>query len=670
VRSDFKEVLFFKIVETDGAGNASIEFESSDQLSTYRLMAVAYNEDCFGHAENKLMVSKDLLISAAMPEFARQGDEFTAGAQLSNRTAQKLPVTLLARPLGIAIRGADRIERSLDARGNSLFQFPFLAERIGESKVEFFALSAADKDGLEKKLPVTDHLVSETLLDFASGRNVRKTIEPQVEGEQQAVTIKAAPSILRPAVNIAKKLVFYPYECLEQRTSKAMPFLALSPQLAERLELGLDHEQIRAEIDGFLKVIPEFMNSDGALSYYRGGQYSSDYLTAYVLWALHLARERDYKVDPQLVQKLSAYLQRASLDKTCESFFQFVLSLRRQADGKKLKKLAAERDALPLPARGFLYRALHNQGMETNLLRTMLNEFNNSLQVEADFAYFDAGEFRYHRDYPFYSSRFATALLLQAVLEVERGHVLAERIVNWLLEAEPHYWNTTQTNFWILCAMDEYLKQVEKTTASRAEITLLGEKSAKEFVNNRDTLILNKKLENIRHPVEAAVTADQPVYVTSELTWKLSRAGKKSRGIDIQRNVYNEKGEKTEAFQRGQAYMVELLVKSDKEVPYGVIDEPLAAGFDLLRQDVSTTRSLKEFNTQNQNAWRAPWARQEHSADRLVFYTYLLQGRLRIVYFIKAMYSGRFTWMPAVAQGMYHPQYFGRTAIETVEVKE
>ncbi|MCU0277008.1 MAG: Ig-like domain-containing protein, partial [Acidobacteria bacterium] len=306
VRSDFKEVLFFKVIETDEAGNAVVDFKSSDQLSTYRIMAVAYGEDRFGKAEKKLVVSKDLLIAEAMPEFARQGDEFQAGAQLSNRTAQKLPFTLLAKPAGIAIRGAEKTEGILDPRGNGLFRFLFTADRIGEAKVEFFALSAADKDGLEKRLFVSDRLVSETLLDFASGKQLKKAITPQSEVEEQAIAIKVAPSLLRPAVNIAKKLVFYPFECLEQRTSKVMPFLALSPQLAERLELGLDPAQVREAVNSFLKIIPEFMNSDGALSYYRGGQYSSDYLTAYVLWALHLARERDYKVDPQLVQKLSA----------------------------------------------------------------------------------------------------------------------------------------------------------------------------------------------------------------------------------------------------------------------------------------------------------------------------------------------------------------------------
>ena len=670
LRSDFKEVLFFKVVETDEAGNAVVDFTSSDQLSTYRIMAVAYSEDGFGAAEKKIMVSKDLLISEAMPEFARQDDEFAAGAQLSNRTAQKLLVTLLAKPLGISLRGAAQIERSLDARGNSLFQFPFLADRVGEAKIDFYAVSAADKDGLEKKLFVTDRLVTETLIDFASGKLVKKMIEPQSGVENQSIRIKVAPSLLRPAVSIAKKLVFYPYECLEQRTSKVMPFLALTPQLAERLELGLDQAQIRESVNVFLKIIPEFMNGDGALSYYRGGQYSSDYLTAYVLWALHLARERDYKVDAQLTQKLSAYLQRANLDKTTASFYQFVLSLDRKADNKKLKSMAAERESLSLPARVFLYRALHNQEIGRDLLPSMLAEFNNSLQVEADFAYFDVGEFSYNRDFPFYSSRFATALLLQAVLEVERGHVLAERIINWLLEAEPYCWNTTQTNFWILCAMDEYLKQVEKTTARGAEIVLLGEKTGKEFANPRDVLQAQKKITDTSKQIEVQVTADQPVYVTSELTWKLAKAGKKNRGIDIRRSVYNERGEAVDSFQRGQTYMVELLIRSDKEVPYGVVDEPLAAGFELLRQDIASTRALKEFNTRNNNTHRVPWARQENAADRLVFYTYSLQGPLRIVYFIKAMYGGRFTWMPTIAQGMYHPQYFGRNEIRTIEVGE
>ena len=182
----------------------------------------------------------------------------------------------------------------------------------------------------------------------------------------------------------------------------------------------------------------------------------------------------------------------------------------------------------------------------------MLNNFNNSLQVEADFAYFNVHEFSYDRDFPFYSSRFATALLLQAILEVDHGYVLAERIIRWLLEGEPYCWNTTQTNFWILCAMDQYLAQVEKTTARKAEISLLGEKTSKEFLNTRDTLQVSQKLAGRKETVEATITADQPVYVTSELTYQLARAGKKNRGIDIRRLVYDENGRPVENLKRGK----------------------------------------------------------------------------------------------------------------------
>ncbi len=154
------------------------------------------------------------------------------------------------------------------------------------------------------------------------------------------------------------------------------------------------------------------------------------------------------------------------------------------------------------------------------------------------------------------------------------------------------------------------------------------------------------------------------------MTYQLARAGKKSRGIDIRRLVYDENGRPVESLKRGKVYQVELLIKTDKEVPYGVIDEPLVAGCELLRQDIGTTRSLQEFNTANQSKYSTPWARQENAADRQVFYTYAMQGNLRIVYFIKAMYSGRFTWMPTVAQGMYHPQYFGRNEMKTIEVNE
>ena len=117
--------------------------------------------------------------------------------------------------------------------------------------------------------------------------------------------------------------------------------------------------------------------------------------------------------------------------------------------------------------------------------------------------------------------------------------------------------------------------------------------------------------------------------------------------------------------------MVELLIQSDKEVPYGVIDEPLAAGFELLRQDIATTRSLKEFNTRTQQHLSRRPGRARRTPPTAWSSTPIpCRGRCASSTSSRPCTAGRFTWMPTVAQGMYHPQYFGRNAIQTIEVKE
>jgi uncharacterized protein YfaS (alpha-2-macroglobulin family) len=232
-----------------------------------------------------------------------------------------------------------------------------------------------------------------------------------------------------------------------------------------------------------------------------------------------------------------------------------------------------------------------------------------------------------------------------------------------MLEVPPYYWNTTQVNFWILYAISEYVRQLERPGIIRAQVKCLDEEVEKQFHSPRDMLKLEKKLEKQEEVFNVEVMANQTVYLTTEVIHKLKGTHSKNRGIKVIRNVYDETGKPVERYKKGNIYQVELLIEFDKEVPYGVVDEPLAAGFELLRQDLATTRKLEEFNTVNQKSYSLPWwYRQEHFADRMVYYSYVYRGKIRFVYFIKALYAGRFTWLPVVVQGMYHPQYFGRTA--------
>lgn len=670
LRQNFREVLFFRQVETDGQGVAAVEFETSDQLSAYRLMAVAYDEACFGAGEKRLLVSKDLLVTENMPEFARLDDSFRAGFQVSNRLAAGLGVTAVAQAQGIALQGPGEHRLTIGGRQNGVAIFQFRADRLGEAQLRFYALSEKEKDGLLHKLAVSDNLVTETLLDFDSGRRLEKQVQPQEGAEQQRLRLRVAPSILHQTVKIAEKLIFYPYECLEQRTSRALPFLALDDALVERLELRIDGGQIRRAVQEYLDIIPEFQNEAGGLGYYRSAPWPSEYLTAYVLWAMELARDRGYRVNAETMERAANFLRSSRLAPEPEAFFQFVLSLSGKADREKVLKLGAERDKLSLTARAFLLRALHRQGIDPKLEAEIASGFLTRLQVEADFAYFDASASRYWRDLPFLSSRYVTALALSAFLDSGSDFPLAPRVVNWLLETGPEQWHTTQTNFWVLEAMGQYARAFEKKPASRAVAEIAGEKQTKVFASPRDSLQVEKDLGDRRETAGVRAEGDGLLYLTTELSYKLRNPGPKSRGITVQRNVYGPDGRPAPVYRRGQTYQVELLIEVDKEVPYGVIDEPLAAGFEVLRQDVATTRELKEYNSRNAAGYGSGWLRQENASDRVVFYSYALQGKIRVVYFIKALYSGSYTWLPTLVQGMYHPQYFGRGGTEKAEVKE
>jgi uncharacterized protein YfaS (alpha-2-macroglobulin family) len=704
LRKDFKEVLFFKMIETDEKGNAELTFKTSDLLSTYRLMAVAYTDDCFGSAETNILVSKALYIEETMPEFARKDDQFNAGVKVSNRTATPLRVEVKALPERISILDKKDKQISVASKGNRLVPFQFNANQVGESEIKFYAAATSTKDGLLKKLAVTDCLVSESILDFDSGKNISKRIQPVKDGIEPRLKLKVTPSLIKPIGKIAEKLIFYPYECLEQRTSAVMPYLILNDNMLAQLELKTDQTQVRESIKDYIMTIPEFMNEEGGLSYYRGGYYISDYLTIYVLWALRLAEKRGFEVDKEgvapptyyfsrnsqmpeekywnenkvsqysnsaVVQMLEDYLKNRKLAPACDCFYQMVLSMNRQAEAKKLLTFFEQREKLPLIARVFLYKAINNQLKDKEKSKQMLSEFNNGLQVEADFAYFDVKEFTYDREFPFYSSRFVTALLLQAILEVEGDHLLAPRIINWLLEVPSYYWHTTQVNFWILYALDEYVRQVEKKGVINAAVKVLNDHAEKQFHSARDVLKVEKNLEEQKEVFDVQVTADHRVYLTTEVVHKSKGARGKTRGIKVIRNVYDETGKAAKKFVKGGIYQVELLIEFDKEVPYGVVDEPLAAGFELLRQDFATTRKLEEFNTDNKNMYYLPWwYRKEHFADRMVYYSYVYSGKIRFVYFIKALYTGKFTWLPTVVQGMYHPQYFGRTAARQITIDD
>ncbi|MCP4217352.1 MAG: hypothetical protein GY765_22095, partial [bacterium] len=163
-RFNKKPLLFFKTVETDTLGRAQIDFSTSDRLTTYRVMAVAYNRTGSGSGETSLQVSKKIVVSEAIPEFAVRKDSFTAGLRVDNRTDRALPASVSIKGDNITVTGPKTQSVTIPAKGSKTVAAGFQVQHTGQAKVYFSAQSKELQDGIVKTIPLLDNRARHALL--------------------------------------------------------------------------------------------------------------------------------------------------------------------------------------------------------------------------------------------------------------------------------------------------------------------------------------------------------------------------------------------------------------------------------------------------------------------------------------------------------------------------
>ena len=71
MRADFRSTAYFDpSVMTSADGKAHVRFKLPDNLTTFRVMAVAVaKDDRFGHGETQVTTSRPLMLRPALPRF-------------------------------------------------------------------------------------------------------------------------------------------------------------------------------------------------------------------------------------------------------------------------------------------------------------------------------------------------------------------------------------------------------------------------------------------------------------------------------------------------------------------------------------------------------------------------------------------------------------------------
>jgi uncharacterized protein YfaS (alpha-2-macroglobulin family) len=139
VRKDFKASAYFNpSLVTDAAGHAHASFKLPDNLTTFRIMAVAAAEDDrFGYAQDRVTVSRPLMARPAFPRFVRAGDTLDAGIVVTSKGLPRAKIDVTITAEGLTLDGDANKSIDLDANSSAEVRFALKAPRVGKAKVRF-----------------------------------------------------------------------------------------------------------------------------------------------------------------------------------------------------------------------------------------------------------------------------------------------------------------------------------------------------------------------------------------------------------------------------------------------------------------------------------------------------------------------------------------------------
>ena len=671
---------FFKSIETDDKGDAVLRFKTSDLLSKFRLILIAYTNDSYGSLEKRFTVSKELMIKDSYPDFLRKGDEVKAGILVINKTSKKIKAKVFIKTDNkISVKGDSVRIIYLKPKNTKTVFFKTIAKKKGLSKIKFYCVSNGLTDGMEKDVEVKENIIKQSILDFDSGNKINKRYLLSSE-KRDYLQISISSSLLNSSLSIAKKLMIYPYECFEQRTSKLMPYLVLGDKLLKYGALDFDKKRVDNEIKYYLKILPHYMSRDGGLCYY-GHSNSSEYLSVYVLYALKLIKEKGYEINGNIIKKIFSFLEKRKLFTETRAFYVYVKALWGKNIKEEITELNKNYENLSLLSKAFYLKAVGISDIENKnaMILKIVRDLENRMVVEADFAYFKSSSLHDDFEFPFYSAKYLTAIILGAILDSKDDYVFAHRVINYLMEKENSvwWWFTTHSNVWILDTLSKYIEKVEKTQIKHVKLEL-SEANNILFKKNIGFVKLSQFFKkNIKYSekkernILLKASSSSVFYLTSELNRNVDIKKENNSGIGIKRIIYDKNGNIVKQFKRGRIYQVVLKIKTREPMNYVVVDEPIVGGVQVLREDVYTTRRLRDFRRKKDRRNIGWWGiiSKGFKKDRIIFYTYGIRKGIEISYYIKALYSGRFRLLPTSAFSMYHPQLNGRTKMLLLRIK-
>lgn len=635
-RSRFQTtVLFAPSVITDAEGRARVEFEVPDNLTTWRIMAVAVSEgDRFGAGQSEVKVAKPLLALPALPRVARVGDQFEAGVVVHTHRFEAPRVTVTASAEGLKLQSEPQKAVELEPGKATEVRFRFVAEKAGIATLRFAVEGGGERDGVEQKLPIQLPVSMEAVATSGDTRDaVKENLLPPkgIRPDLGGLEITLSSTALAGLDENMRQLVEYPWGCLEQEASRLVPFVALR-DLSGRFGVPWNPETVRdwvgaealesrgsADPDEVIRktiaAIEALQLPGGGYGYWSSSPCASPFGSAWAVWALSRARDVGFGVNEKALDRGKAYLADTVAAGICEScgwgcvppddatrtFALYVLARTGSPKPSYYEQLYSKRRELPLFGQAMLANAMFVGGGDRARARQLLDELLNHAKespTELHFEETDPGTYAA----VWSSDTRTTALVLETLVGISPDHPFVPKMATWLkrIRGTDGRYRSTQEAAWSLVALSEVSRVREaEAPAFTASVKLAGTELASHRFEGRSLGIVDRKvpISKVAGGGELSFAKDGQglLYYGARLRYAPAEmpTDPLDRGLTVQRWFEPwAGGGQARTFFAGELIRVRVRLASSQQRNYAVIEVPLPAGLEVVDTSLATTAVL------------------------------------------------------------------------------
>jgi len=310
--------LFSGLVKVGAGGVANVPLDIPDFNGELRMMVVAVAKDKLGHADRPLTVRDPVVADLVLPRFLAPGDHALAALNINNvegKGGNYTAVVTASAPL--MLNASATVTRSINTGQRILVPVEVGSSGIGVSNV---TLKVTGPGGfnvshdwqIESRAPQLD-VVRDDIVAFAPGQSYtanRSLVADIIPGTQSVSLTVSSAHGFNNVPGLLKWLDKYPYGCIEQTTSRAMPLLVFN-DLADLAGLPRDkalHDREQQAIDAVL----DMQNYAGNFGMWGPGDDAEPWISVFALDFLYQAKQKGFVVPNDALKRGAGWLKNAS----------------------------------------------------------------------------------------------------------------------------------------------------------------------------------------------------------------------------------------------------------------------------------------------------------------------------------------------------------------------